>query len=795
MGQPTERDNAPEPNTPGQSDAPGLDEATTDAPYVPPVKAYERPAVGPRPPRPSSNATPTQALPVVIGNVAVPTAAPTTPEAAPAPAPEAAPAPAPKAADAAPAAAPTPTDPTPADPAAGATGAAAQVPLRQTTRTAPVWSPAPAAAADAPTAPVPQVGRPPAPGAVTPPPGAPAGPAAGRFPAAPATSTAPAVGAFPGTPAAPAGGTFSAVPLGAVSAPNEGGPDGADPLGGLVGDGQPSRAPKMLLLIGGIAVVLAGLYAGAQWLYADKVPTGTYVAGVDIGGLTQAEAVAQLDEGLGPRAREPIQVTAGEAQTTLDPAAAGLTLDSEATVAKLTGFSLSPVRLWQHLFGGPDTAPVVAVDDTMLDAAVAGLVETLAVPPVDGAVGFTDGAPVATPAVDGAAVPADVATEALTTRWLRQTGPVELPTEPVAPEITQEETDAALAQAQQIVSAPVTVTVGDQHPELPPEALAAVASFQPVDGALQVTFDGEALVPAIVDRTVDLLTDPDDAHFEFRDGRPVIVGGESGTTLDPAALATAVQTAALGTDRAATVELVERSPEQTREALEALGVKEVVSSFSTPLTREPIRTANLRRGAELVTGTLVRPGEIFSLIDTLSPIDASNGFQAAGVINNGVHTQGMGGGLSQMATTTYNAGFFAGFEDIEHRPHTVDFTRYPDGREATIFVGSLDMRFKNNSPYGAVMQSWVSGGELHVQIWSTKHFEVTTSKTNRRNVVPTTVVHRSGANCAAYPGGEPGYTITNFRTVKDPTGKVVIDESFTWTYRPDNPVVCDAGGE
>ncbi|ACZ29996.1 VanW family protein [Xylanimonas cellulosilytica DSM 15894] len=762
MGQPTERDNAPEPNTSGSADAPApqtpaadapapeapaagkppaeppaepsaaeppaepsaaskpsaeapaagpsvLDPEEAEVPYVPPVRAYERPRISYRPPTETVSPA-TQALPVVVGQVAMPASAQR----------------------ATPVAATRPTTPTPYPGAVGRPGA------DETTRL-PVTPP---------------VVHPPA-------------------------------------------ATFAGTPLGTVTAPGAdpsglGGAGTDHPLGGLVGDGQPSRAPRALLMVGGVVVVLAGLFTGAQWFYADKVPADTHVAGVDIGGLSTAEAVDQLTAGLAPRAREPMQITAGEAQTTLDPAAAGLALDAEGTVAQLTGFSMSPGRLWSHLVGGTDVDPVLAVDRTVLDEAVAGLVEGLAVAPVDGTVAFTDGVPVATPAVDGSMVSAEAATEVLTTQWLAQPGPYDLPTEPVAPEITQEETDAALAKAQQIVAGPVTVQVGDQHPELPAETLAAVTSFQPVDGDLQVTLDGAALVTGVVDRTMDLLTEPDDAHFEFQGGRPVIVGGEPGTTLDPAAVATAVQTAALGTDRTAPVELVQRDPDQTRAALEALGVTEVVSTFSTPLTREPVRTENLRRGAELVTGTLIRPGETFSLIDTLSPIDASNGFRAAGVINNGIHTEGMGGGLSQMATTTYNAGFFAGFEDVEHRPHTVHFQRYPAGREATIFVGSLDMRFKNTSPYGAVMQSWISDGQLHVQVWSTKHFRVETSASSRRNLAPTTTVYSTNANCAAYPGGEGGFSITNYRKVYDPADTLVIDESYTWTYRPDNPVVCSA---
>ncbi|WP_426311293.1 VanW family protein [Cellulosimicrobium sp. E-16] len=607
-------------------------------------------------------------------------------------------------------------------------------------------------------------------------------------PGAPATAPEADPTAAPGaTPAAaPAaaglGSAFGPVP------PDES--RQTSPFDGFEED-APRRGWVRGLMWTGIGVlVLGGLYTGAQWFFSDKVPSGTSVAGVDVGGLTRTAAQDKLESELGPRAAEPVTLTAGEASTTLDPATAGLTFDAAATAEELTAFSMSPARLWQHLFGGEDEAPVVAVDDAALDAQVEALRGSLEIEPVDGTVQFVDGAPTSTAAADGSALVTDEVPAAITSSWLVTDGPVALPTEPVEPAITQEETDAALAQAEKVVSAPVVVSVGGQNPELPPEALAAAASFPATDGVLTLTFDGATLVDSVVDRTNDLLTAADDAHFVFQDGAPVIEGGEPGTTIDPAAIAAAVTTAASGDERTATVELVESDPEQSVAALEALGIKEKVSEFSTPVPNVPVRTANLRRGAEKVTGTLVKPGETFSLVDTLSPITLEGGYFAAGIVESGRHTEGVGGGLSQMATTTYNAGFFAGLEDVEHRPHSYWFERYPAGREATIFVGSIDMKFKNDTPYGVLMQSWVGGGELHVAIWSTKYYDVETSSSGKSNVVqPTTVTH-SGADCAPTPAGSPGFSITNYRKVYR-EGELVKDESYRWTYKPDNAVVCE----
>ena len=67
----------------------------------------------------------------------------------------------------------------------------------------------------------------------------------------------------------------------------------------------------------------------------------------------------------------------------------------------------------------------------------------------------------------------------------------------------------------------------------------------------------------------------------------------------------------------------------------------------------------------------------------------------------------LGGGLSQISTTTYNAAYFAGMDIVTHKPHSRWFSRYPEGREATIWSPDLDMKFKNSTPYGVLVQAWV----------------------------------------------------------------------------------------
>jgi vancomycin resistance protein YoaR len=557
-------------------------------------------------------------------------------------------------------------------------------------------------------------------------------------------------------------------------------------------DERRRRWPRVLATVVGVLIVLGGGYVGASWALADVVPRGTTVAGVDIGGMGRDEAVAALEQDLASRAGDDVPVSADGRTTTVAPDAAGLHLDAAATVDGLTGFDLQPGHLWTHLVGNGEEPPAVDVDEGALSAAVAGVAETLASAPVDAGVVFADGAAHVTPAADGSAVDEAAAADVLRDGWLTGERPLELPTGAVEPDITQAEAEEALTTvAEPFAAAPVVVAVADRTVELPVEVLTSLASFVPQESALVLSVDGPRLVEEVLKRTTDLLTPSSDARFEFVNDAPTIVPGTPGTTLDPTALAAAVVAAGTGQDRTARVDLVATDPAQSTQKLEALGVKEIVSEFSTPLTNEPDRTENLRVGASKVTGKLVLPGEVFSLTEALGPVTAEAGFNNATVIVNGEHVPGIGGGLSQMATTTYNAGFFAGFEDVEHQPHSEWFARYPEGRESTLYTGVLDMRFRNTTPYGALMQSWVADGRLHVRIWSTKHFTVETSTSPRSNVVRPTTVHSSSPTCTPSSAGNPGFQVTVTRRVLL-QGVEQSTTSDTWRYKPQNAVICDA---
>ncbi|GAA4829515.1 VanW family protein [Luteimicrobium xylanilyticum] len=580
--------------------------------------------------------------------------------------------------------------------------------------------------------------------------------------------------------------------------PPPGGPTGEPPtddiLQGLGEEPAPSRTGRTLVALGVVVVALVGAYVAAQWFVSDKIAHGTTVAGVEIGGQTVDDAVATLDDRLGDRATEPIAVVAAGKKAQLDPRKAGLTFDARATVEPLVSFTLAPSRLWHAVFGGSEVTPVTTVDGTKLTAALGTVGDAVEVKARNGSVAFSDGAATSVAPRNGTALDRRAARKVVTDRWLTASDALELPTTTVRPEVGSDAVQKAMVLAGTVTSSPVDLTVGGQKVRLPGDVLADAASFVPDGAALTLKLDPQTLRADVLTRTTKLLTSAKNARFTFTDDKPTIVDGKNGTGLDADALAAAVATAAAkDSGRAATVGLTTVEPSTTTADLRKLGVKEKVSEFATALTNEPIRTKNLEVGAKKISGDLVKPGQTFSMVDALSPITSEAGYYKAHMIENGQFVDAVGGGLSQVATTTYNAAFFAGLDIVTHQPHSYWFARYPEGREATIAVGVIDMKFTNDTPYGVVVQSWVGGGKLHVVFWSTKYYTVRTTTSPRSNVVEPTTVKDSSPSCIADSGGQPGFHVSVRRLVSR-DGSVVKDETNQWTYKPQNRRVCTSGG-
>lgn len=157
-------------------------------------------------------------------------------------------------------------------------------------------------------------------------------------------------------------------------------------------------------------------------------------------------------------------------------------------------------------------------------------------------------------------------------------------------------------------------------------------------------------------------------------------------------------------------------PTQTTEDLEALQISHVVAQFTTHYACCENRVVNIRRIAEIVDGAVIMPQASFDLNAFVGERTSKKGFVPAGAIFFGEHVDNVGGGVSQFATTLYNAAYWGGLWIDTHKPHSQYFPRYPEGIEATVSWKYPTLRFTNDYTTPVVIKTVATNTSLTVMI-------------------------------------------------------------------------------
>ena len=566
------------------------------------------------------------------------------------------------------------------------------------------------------------------------------------------------------------------------------------------GDGGP-RMPwwrrRAVLVPAGAVAALAVLYAGDLAISQGSIPRSTLVAGVDIGGLSPAAASTALEEDLAPRVAADHPVVADDVQATLSPAAAGITLDIPRTIDAADDQPLNPWTRLVTLFDDRTVRPVLAGEDTSLNAQLETIAAQVDRAPVDATIAIEGTTPVVADPVDGRTLDREGAARAIT-EALASGGdpstPIELPVEITPVEVDRAEAERVLEEiVEPALSAPVALVGEDgTQAEVSVTAIAASLTFTAGDGGeLTVGIDPEALRTAMGDELAAFGTPAVDADFAISGGSVTVVPSVDGTGVDPARLADQLlPVLATPAPRSVTAELGPVPADFTTEEAQALGIKEQISTFTTRFTN-PASGTNIRVVAAEVDGALVMPGETFSLNTFTGPRGTAQGYVEAAVIQNGELSRAVGGGISQFATTMFNAVFFAGLENVFHKPHSFYISRYPAGREATVYEGAIDLQWRNDSDTGVYIDTAWTPGSLTVSFYGTKRYEIQAIESPRTNYRQPTVQDKvDDGNCTEQPG-IPGFDVTVTRVFRDlGSGAELRRETFQTRYAAEAVINC-----
>lgn len=563
-------------------------------------------------------------------------------------------------------------------------------------------------------------------------------------------------------------------------------------------DRPATRRPWLIVLL--IVLALAVVYLVIGFLSGRILTPGTTVAGVDIGGKSSTDAEATLRSELEPKAKDDIELKAGDPSAKLNPESAGITFDASETVARATGFTLNPVTIWDRLVGDDELDPVITVDGKKFDSATAKVTNSLEVEPVDAELSYDKTKPAVKDGVTGQTVAAEQVRESIDRSWLRTSGPLTVKATEAEPDITTDDAKkVADGFAKDAVSKDLTIRAvpgKDADSEvkggdltISPAVIAKTLTFEKKDAKLEPVFDSEELQKRTLDANKTIGRPAKDASFTIKDGKPSVVDAKSGIGIKQKELTKAVTSAIEGGGKTPEVTLASVKPDFTTKDAKKADVSDVVSEFSTGYHSEPNRDTNLKVATKKVSGTVVQPGEQFSLNQALGQRTAANGYKKAGVISEGQMSEDFGGGVSQVSTTLFNAAFFAGFDLDEHRAHSRYISRYPEGRESTLDWSSIDLKFTNNSKTPVVLDMYLSGGKVHAKMFGVKTLDVDSDSSDRFNISSPGSVTESGPKCTPQSPKE-GWSIKISRTMKNTESGATKKDSFVTVYRPVNKVEC-----
>jgi len=564
------------------------------------------------------------------------------------------------------------------------------------------------------------------------------------------------------------------------------------------------RVPwKAIGLWGGASVLFLVLATGVVFAGdSGHIPAGVTVAGVKLSGQEPDEAAALLEEKAAAYADRPVVFTADGQEFPLTPGELDATVDWAALTAEAESQGDWPMpfrglkRVSLRLFGS-DVEARAEVFEPRLAHELDAMAKSIDSPGRDASIVLAGLEPSIVAEREGRTLNRREAGDEIVTALAGfDREPVPMPIAVARPTVTAADLAPVLDQVRIALSAPIRFGWRNAHWTVQPAELATLLRL-PADGRSRLEIGGKAADTYFghLARAVD--RKPRDAAFVVApDGEHVRVApSQSGRRLDAGASGEALLAAALSPDRRdAELVVVPVAARLTTEDAKKMKVSRVLASYTTAYSGTYDRIQNLQKATQILDGTTLGPGTTFSFNDVVGPRTTKRGFRLAPTIMNNEYEDNVGGGVSQVATTIFNAAWEAGLKITERTAHSLYISRYPLGRDATVNYPDVDLKFENDTRNWLYMQGVV--GETGITI------RLLGAPTNRRVVSVAGPLRATGKpevertpDPTLHVGeevvedvGEPSRTVTVKRTVYE-GDRVLYEESWTTNYASEPKLV------
>ena len=307
---------------------------------------------------------------------------------------------------------------------------------------------------------------------------------------------------------------------------------------------------------------------------------------------------------------------------------------------------------------------------------------------------------------------------------------VEIPFADVPADVSEDTASEYASEINERIADGIDVSIDGQRAVLSADAIGSATTISWRNNDWDVTIDYDQLDADLARLFPNVGQEGGEASFTIQEpddddepGTVVIIPGTPETVCCDEASARRIEQAITSDVEVATLLFREEDGERGTAWAEELGIEERVATFTSNYTPGQNRVTNIRLIAELTQGVILMPGESFSLNEHVGQRTRDKGFVPAGTIVNGHLVDSVGGGISQFATTLFNAAFFGGLEFDAYQSHSIYFSRYPYGREATISWPAPALIISNPSPYPVMIWSTSTASSVTVDLYSTPWVE------------------------------------------------------------------------
>ena len=546
------------------------------------------------------------------------------------------------------------------------------------------------------------------------------------------------------------------------------------------------------------ATVLGLAFAGSE----ERLPAGSQIAGVDVSGLTSAEARSLLERRSDELGRTPVTFTAAGKSWRVKPDSVLVDVDWGAAVeaARRQGEGFGPLRglkrLGVRVFGG-EVVPTTRVYEAAVTSYVNRFARGVDRPRVEPSLRMRGLEAEVVNGRNGRLLDREAAEQVLVRSLTGLSrAPVALPLKVDHTRLSAKDLAGAEVKAETAVSAHADLAYGPGGWHLTRAKIARLLAL-PHGGSTEIQLAGPAADKffANLKRRVDRA--PKDAGFTIGARNIVrVVPAEPGRTLNKEATTRNLMAALLSTsNRRAELSVSTATPERTTRDAKAMGITGLVGAYQTFYGGVPNRIHNVQLVSHLIDDHYIAPGAEFSFNDTTGERNEDKGFREAPVIINGELENGLGGGVCQVSTTTFNAAYEAGLSITERTNHALYISHYPQGRDATVNYPDLDLKFQNDTGHWLWLRTFVTSSSLTVALYGTPQ--------NRRVQSETSPLVETGApktkripdpnmlvgQTALEESGQPSRSTSVRRKVYDSNGELMYDHTWYSSYRSEPRVI------